>query len=207
MSKEAMVSDHNDAASGDVIENAENVETKEQVETEENKQFKRLLAQKKAKDAQLRDIQEQLENERKAKSELENQRLVSEGKKDELIEKLKQEVELKKGEFDNKMKRYAYNAISTQIKQAAEKEGCLASDKLVNLLDLQDAEVDENFNLSSDYIVNKVTSAKNEMPFFFKKDVPSVKDAVPASGVTANRKKSLNNMSMDELLSLKEQFK
>jgi len=134
---------------------------------------KKLLGEKKRQDERMTELETQL-------SELTNKRLESEGNKDELITKLRTELTSTKDTRQKETAKYAYKVITDQVKLEAVRLGCLDSDALVKLAELDELEVDENFNVDNESTKRIVEDIRKKRPYLFNKPSPKVIDGVPA---------------------------
>ncbi len=145
-----------------------------------------------------KNLKSELEEIKSKFDELENNRLASEGKKDDLLKKLQENLSEKEKALKTMQAKYAYNVVTNQVKTFAEKAGCLNADHLLKLGDLSTLEVDENFNVPQDGIKGFIESLQKEAPYLFKKDAPNINDKKPTANVTT--KKPLDQMTKEEIL-------
>lgn len=162
---ETQVSDSN---SGD--------QTKDQVSYDS---YRKLLGEKKRRDDELRDAQARLKA-------LEEQELERSGKHEELNKTLKQQLMETEKKLKEKEAKYAWNMVSSQIKQEASRLGCANPDKLLKLLDKDDLntlEVRDDFSVNRDDLARLLDKAKQDNDFLFRQNIPHVKDSVPSNKV------------------------
>lgn len=122
-------------------------------------------------------------------SEVEQGKMLAEGKKDELIATLQKQVTELKGKHSDMQKTYAWDKVQGWLKTKAATSGILAEggavDKFVSLVDFKGRNPfrdDSTFQLEETVLSQVFEDAKKEMPYFFGKPSPSVKDVVPNGG-------------------------
>lgn len=145
-----------------------------------------------------RSLQSRLDELEAKATELEQAKLASEGRKDELIESLKQQL----GERDTRLKdvtsTFAYQSVTNQVKAQAAKLGCVDADALTRLMDLSEVEVDNNnFSVNPDQIGALIEQSKQTYPYLFGKPAPKFADGVPNHA--QKHDVDISNMSADEL--------
>lgn len=187
------VSDQTAQASGEPV----NQETKDSVAYETHR---KLLGEKKALQAQHAEAQARLEA-------LEQERLSSEGKKDELIQKLQKATLEKEDKLKKVVGAFQYRAVSNKFVEKAKAEGCLKPEKLMALADLSAIEVDveNDFAVSDESVTSIIENLKKEVPFFFQKADVKIHDTTPNSKIDTSKKdftSKLSEMSRDDLLKL-----
>lgn len=138
-------------------------------------------------------------------SELEQGKMLAEGKKDELIATLQKQVTDLKGKHSEMQKTYAWDKVQGWLKTKAATSGILAEggavDKFVSLIDFKGRNPfrdDSTFQLEETVLSQVFEDAKKEMPYFFGKPSPSVKDVVPNGGAIEGGT-DFSKMSLDEL--------
>jgi hypothetical protein len=133
---------------------------------------RRLLGEKKKLQAEYGDMKSRL-------SELEENQLAGEGKKDELIESLRKRV----GEYEKKYKdtvmTYAQTTIQDQVSVVASQMGCIDTSTLVAVAGLETLEPDENFRVNADQVKMLLESEREKRPYLFQKSAPAVSDGTP----------------------------
>lgn len=138
-------------------------------------------------------------------AELEQGKMLAEGKKDELIATLQKQVTDLKGKHGEMQKTYAWDKVQGWLKTKAATSGILseggAVDKFVSLIDFKGRNPfrdDATFQLEETVLSQVFEDAKKEMPYFFGKPSPSVKDIVPNGGAIDGGT-DFSKMSLDEL--------
>jgi hypothetical protein len=169
------------AASGDVQENNNTVQSvqptasggSETTQTVKYDSYRKAVSEKKKIQAQLEETSARL-------AELEETRLASEGKKDELIQSLQERVKKYKGEIDQRDATYAYKSVSSQLKAEAAKLGCVDPDTLIKVAPLDTLEVGEDYTVDAQSLKMLLDEQKEKMPYLFQSKSVAVKDGVPA---------------------------
>lgn len=133
----------------------------------------------------------------------ENDRLQAEGKKDELIAKLR-------GDFDKATKghketigNFVSASLANQVREIASGMGCIDVDAIDKLVDLSDVEVDsKTFRADKDALTSLLNGLKKSKPYLFNKAAPKINTKLPGGGrvfETEGGQKDLKDMSKDEL--------
>ena len=100
----------------------------EKVEDQVNySSYSRVVGKKKKLQSDLSDMQSRL-------NALEDEKLESTGQKDELISKLRQDLGTQREELKTTKSDYAWQSVSSSIKDEAVKQGCTDTNALINLL-------------------------------------------------------------------------
>lgn len=170
------MSETDQVAGGDNIEASGQDTKQEEVQTEKGypKHFvDKVLGEKKKAMAELDEL-------RRKASELENEKLESQGKQSELIDSLKKQVAERDQKLNQKTAQYAQNVIFSAIKAEAVRQGCIDPEALIKLADMNSLEVDtETFTVSQEDLNRLITNMATEKAYLFKKQVPGIKDATP----------------------------
>ncbi len=153
----------------------ESVEQNQQKDTVAYESYKKLLGEKKRRDAQLRDAMSKLEA-------LEQADMESKGKQTELIDSLRKQLSEQQQREKEKDQRNAWNSVKSQITQAALENGCTAPSKLIKLLDKADLDtlqVDDDYSVNRDDLTRLMEKAKKDNEFIFTVAKAPVKDVNP----------------------------
>lgn len=158
---------------------------------------RKLLGEKKARDAQLLDLQKKLSSYEETLAE-------KEGRKDDVIKSLRDKLAETETKYNSTKKNYAWNVLTGQLKAEAVKQGCVSPDKLIRLMaedDLKGIDVDENFTINSDDLQRVIAKAKEEngdIGLFGGKKV-NVNDMPSGTSIPATTTKSPKDMTPTEL--------
>ena len=182
-------------------------ETQEQVsdshETKDNvsyDSYRKLLGEKKKAQSELMALREQVDS-------FKQEKMSSEGRKDEVIQSLRDQLNETKNVLKETKQTFAWNSVESQIKQAAIKAGCVAPDKLVRLMgqeELKALDINDNFQVNAEdlgALINKAKQEHQDIGLFGRKTV-NVNDV---QGVNKIKTKSINELTTDEIVArLKE---
>lgn len=133
---------------------------------------------------------------------IEQDKMAADGKKDDVIKSLREELGQTRSQLDSQKQNYAWNIFSSNIKAEAAKRGCKDPDKLLKLLDKEDlgsVEVDDNYTVNRDDLSRLMDKAIRENDFLFGKPAVKVNDVTP-SNEKPETGKTLESMSVDEKL-------
>lgn len=133
------------------------------------------------------------------------EKLQAEGKKDELIAALKREKEELSKKVVGTHSAFAMRVISGELKAEAAKQGCVALEDFVRLVDVNDIEVDENYNPDPEKVKTLVQDALKSKPYLFSKSGPKVNASLPNGVVPDPQKEDLSKFSAQQLLELAHQ--
>jgi hypothetical protein len=169
-------------------------EKKVSTNTEQEKALKDLQRYK----ARVKELEEKSQN-------LEQEKMLAEGKKDELISTLQKQLNETKSKQSETQKAYAWDKVQGWLKTKAATSGVIdggAVDKFVSLIDLKGRNPfrdDTTFALEETVLSQVFDDAKKEMPYFFGKPGPNVKDITPGGGTIESGSGDYSKMSLDQL--------
>lgn len=176
----------------------ENQQTTEQVKNPEGvlSKNRELLGINKKLSSKVSELQEMVESFNQDKQ-------ISEGKKDEVIGKLREEVRALKSELSDTKDSYNWNTVESQVKSAALKDGCVDADKLVRLLDEDDfatLEVDSKYRVNQDDLTSLLNKAKKENGFLFSQGSANIDDLTPSNKkIERSQGKPVDQMTSEEI--------
>jgi hypothetical protein len=167
-------------------------------ETSTVKDPEAVLAKNRELLGKLKEASDKLKEIEKQNYSLKSEKLTAEGKKDELIETLKEQLEATK----RREAEVTWKAVSRQIGIEATKKGCKNVDTLLKVVDFKNASIDqENFSVASEDINMILEKAMKDHDYLFDKGVKGPKDAGPGARTEA-APKSLKEMSTKDLLEM-----
>lgn len=136
--------------------------------------YRKVLSEaKKAKEA--------LEVMNSERQKLLDEKLTSEGKKDELLGSREKKIQELEGKLKKVVGAFGHKSLATVFSQEATKEGCVNVSDLLSLSDLSGVEVDEDFNVNADQVKELIQRAKKERGYLFSQKSTMAKTGVPSS--------------------------
>jgi len=167
--------------------------------------YQKVLKEKKSFQSRLSEYEAKLQ-------QLQEEKLSAEGKKDELIDTYRSQLNDYKSKLDSTQKTYAWNTLTGEIKREAMKHGCTDPDKLIRLMDdndLKSIEIGEDFSINTESLKTVIEKNKQENFFLFKNTPKVSANGNPSTKqVVENDKNDLSKLSMEEIRELyKKQYK
>jgi regulator of replication initiation timing len=160
------------------------------------KHKEKLLGENKKLKSEMAELRRLVESSQQEK-------LQAEGKKDELIAALKKEKDELSKKVVGTHSAFAMRVISGELKAEAAKQGCVALEDFVRLIDLNDIEVDDNYNPDPEKVKALVQDAVRSKPYLFSKAGPNVNTKLPnGESVPEPKREDLSKLSAKELLEL-----
>jgi hypothetical protein len=142
----------------------------------------------------------QMNSELKARIDAsENEKLAQEGKWKEMAAKEKERADKAEKEAREKHARFALRTVETQVKAEAAKLGCVDSDALLKLMDLNELEVDDEYQVDQSAMKSVIEKLKKEKSYLFPKEAAHPRDLPPASGREGFKEKAVKDMSIAEM--------
>jgi len=135
---------------------------------------KKLLGQHKTLKSQYEELQARMQK-------VEEEKMVAEGNKDELISSLRERLDKTESASKQMQANYAYNVVSGQVMQEAAKMGCVDTEALLQLADLTQLEADENYNVYATQVKELLEMAKSKRPYLFQKAAPKIAVGTPTT--------------------------
>lgn len=127
--------------------------------------YDRVVRDNKKLQARFKEVEQTLNEKLKLIDDFEKGELESQGKKDELIAKLKKELGDKDAQLKEKTNTFAYERLKDQIRAEAVKAGCVNPEKLFKLLDpsdLRGIKLNDRFSADENEIKSLVDKAKED---------------------------------------------
>ena len=172
----------------------QSVEAKDSVSYDTHK---RLLGQHKKMRGELDELRttQQLAAENK---------LQAEGKKDEVIDSLREQLRNEKDGRSKEKTSYVWDRVTNQVKLEASRQGCKDPDMLIELLtkdELNTIQVGDDLKVNFDDVRNVIESRKlkHNNIGLFSSNVSHVKD-LPLGTVAVAEKKGLDDLTLDQKL-------
>lgn len=151
--------------------------------------------------SEVKKLREKYEALQQQNERFEQEKLEAEGKKDELISRLRDDLEGQKRANEQFHTQMAYDKVSSQVVNAAVKRGCRDPQSLVRLLDGQFAqmEIGQDFSVNEADMDRLMDDAEKKYQYFFQKAAPSIADGTPATP-KVDGGRSLDSLTLDEKL-------
>ena len=137
---------------------------------------------------------------------LEQEKLLAEGKKDEVIKSLQGTVAELKNKTAEMQKNFAWDKVKNVLKTKAASAGIIdsgAADKFVSLVDFKGRNPfrdDSTFDADENVLNQVFEDAKKDMPYFFSKAGPTIKDTTPPNGtMTVDHGNDFSKMTLDQI--------
>jgi hypothetical protein len=181
-------------ASGGSHDNISDISAKDSVSYESHK---KLLGEKKNLQTKFEQMQAEIESFRQEK-------MSAEGKKDDVINSLRQQLEERTKEAKELKNNFAWNTVQTQIKNEASAKGCVNPDKLIRLLskeEINGIEIDESFNVNHQDLSKLIENAKKEhsdIGLFSERKI-NVNDVTGKQTDFKPKQKAYEDMTTEEL--------
>ena len=150
--------------------------------------------------AEAKKMREQLEAERARSTELEQAKLAAEGKKDELLESYKKQLQEKDAKLKETYGNFAYASVKAQIVEQAAQMGCIDTAKLMKHVDFDSLDIDDQtYLVDGNQLKHSLDSLKNEMPYFF--DQKKFKTASHVPNVSSiDAKEDVSKLTNDQII-------
>lgn len=149
--------------------------------------------------AELRALKEERERLASQMSEIEQEKLASAGKKDELIQSLKTQVKEREEKLKKTTQSFAMKAVNQQVADAARAMGCDRPELIMKLADLSDVPVGDDFQVDAEALRMSLEKVREDVPQLFKKPVSAPRDGTPGSSQMFTGQKPIGKMSVAEL--------
>lgn len=144
----------------------------------------------------------------KAKLEqLEKERLESQGKFQEIAQKEKERAEKLEKDLQQTRAMFAMRSVTSQIESEAARLGCVDTNALIKLLDLNELEVDDEFKVDGQSLKAVLDRATKEKSYLFQKQATQPKDLPPTPGNAAAFKPSAPKTLGEKMALLAEVMK
>lgn len=178
--------------SGDPDPNLENPEGGEK-KTVSYDTYSKTVKEAKAAKARAKELEDKLAG-------AENDRLGAEGKKDELIAKLKSDNEkLTKTQKEN-LNSFVFSSLDNQVREVATSLGCVDVDAVGKLIDLTDIEVDtKTFKADKTELTQALQQLKKDKPYLFNKVAPKINGKMPSGAKLDTGGKPISELTTAEI--------
>lgn len=183
----------------DGVEVTEKVETTQADDKVDYVSFKRAVDEKKRLQAEKEELAAKVKS-------YEEQKLESEGNKDQIIQNLRKELQETATQLKSVKTSTTWEKIENQIQSAALKSGCKNPEKLMLLLnsdDIKGLEVDDKVKIHPDDLNRLIDKAKEENEFLFGGGHVRVSDGQPTGQI---KQKTLKDLTQDEKKALRSKL-
>lgn len=144
------------------------------------------------------ELKRQLEEKEKSK-------LVDQGQFKELAEIWQRKATESETQANKLKQAFAVKTIADTLSLEAQRMGCIDTDALVNLIQLDQVPIDDTFNVDKSSVRAMLEDFKKTKPYFFQKQAPKIVDATPAQP-QAPAGNDLSKMTLAERAALLSQL-
>jgi hypothetical protein len=137
------------------------------------------------------ELKKQLEEKEKSK-------LVDQGQFKELADVYQRQATDYKAQADKLKQAFAVKTIADTLSLEAQKMGCIDTDALVNLIQLDQVPIDDTFNVDRESVKAMLEDFRKTKPYFFQRQAPRIADVTPGKAPVV-KEKSLSDMSKAEI--------
>jgi len=155
--------------------------------------YKRTLNEAKKAKSRLQEMESRLTG-------LEQEKLQHEGKKDELIDTLRKQLGEKDKQLKTTLGNFALTSVKAQLSQEAMKLGCVDTDALSALMDLNSLEVDgDTFQANQEQLKMMLEETRKKRPYLFNKSGLKIDSTVPKGVEEQKAETNLKKMKTEDL--------
>lgn len=136
--------------------------------------------------------------------EYEEKELAAQGKSQELIESLRNQVKEKETKLQDVVGTFAYRSVASKIREEALKQGCLDVDLLLKAGQDEfgkiEVDAENGFSVNDSDLKNFFDNTMKKHPMLFKKAGPKIHDSAPSTQGHidgAKPKKTLDQMALE----------
>lgn len=158
------------------------------------KRLKEVSLEAKQNRQKAADLKRQLEEKDKSK-------LVEQGQFKELADVYQRQATDYKAQAEKLKQAFAVKTIADTLSLEAQRMGCIDTDALVNLIQLDQVPIDETFNVDKNSVRAMLEDFKKTKPYFFQKQAPKIADAPPVTQ-TVSVSNDLSKMTLAERAAL-----
>lgn len=137
--------------------------------------------------------------------EIEQAKLLAEGKKDEYITQLQNQMKTVNADLKKTKATYALKTVKDQVKIKAGLFGCIDTDLLTKAMDLESLNVsmvDDDFNVDDENLTAQLEAMRKQKPHLFKQAGPEIKDGLPGSSKMQNVGIDYSSMTLAQMQEL-----
>ena len=178
-----------EAESKDQAEHSQSGERTSNKDVVNYETYRKLLSEKKRLEEKFTDMDSQLRT-------LMDEKLSAEGKTAELLDTTKKRLSETEVKYKKAVGAFAFKSISGAVEREALKLGCTNVNDLVQLSDLSEIEVGDDFQVNLDQVKELVDRQRKERPYLFSKSVSAPR--VGAGATTPNTQVDWTKLPLSE---------
>lgn len=129
---------------------------------------------------------------------IDKERLEAQGKFQEIAQKEKERAENAEKQLKEVAKKFGSKLLEKAVESEAAKVGCVDTQALLALANVNEIEVDEEFNIDTTSVKAVIEKMAKEKPYLFQKTAHNPKDLPPGNGKETFKAKSVKDMSIAE---------
>jgi len=190
-------SDINVADQSNATDQAEQVTVNRTAE-ELAKRLKEVSLEAKQSRQKNAELKKQLEEREKSK-------LADQGQFKELADIWQRKATESEAKATKLQQAFAVKTIADTLSLEAQRMGCIDTDALVNLIQLDQVPIDDTFNVDKNSVRAMLEDFKKTKPYFFQKQAPKIADVSPATQ-PVNVATDLGKMTLAERAALLSQL-
>lgn len=133
-------------------------------------------------------------------SQLRSEKLEAEGKKDDVIKSLRDQLKQKDDDLLKSKKTFGYKVLSSQVTAAARDMGAWDDDLVLKSLDFSEIEIDDDFSVDQKSLRAALDGLRKKKPRLFEDTKKQLADGLPETKPKKNEKTSFDKMSSSELI-------
>lgn len=151
---------------------------------------KRVLSQLKNTQAENKALKEKLE-------EIESQKLLTEGRKDEYIKNLETKLKTEVDQFKNKAKTFMDKTLKSKFMSELKSVGCIDPETAYRISNVDAIKINEEFEIEPETLAEVIGDLQKNKSYLFQTSKQAPHDQSPSAKAPAT--KDIKQMSTDEL--------
>lgn len=132
---------------------------------------------------------------------IEQERLESQGKYQDINKTLKEKLESAEKEKKSQIDRFRFQVIDQELSRAALESGCKKPEAVLKLLEREEKEmiqIDDSFKVDRESMAPIIDRVKEEYPMFFEKTSVPAKDVPPTREIPRQEKEKTEEQLLEE---------
>lgn len=138
---------------------------------------------------EAKGYRQKLAEEKREKENLQKKSLEDQGQFKELADIYKGKAEAAEAQADKLKSAFAMKIVADSVALEASKLGCVDTDALIQLVDLDQFPIGENFNIDRGNVRTILEEFKKGKPYLFQKQAPKIVDGTPSNAPVIAGKK------------------